>query len=84
MALAVQGNASDKKIMMLGRWKSLAFLNYIRPQVLEWAGSASSDMTQVRKFLDIGGRQTTTTMRPTPQPNNTVAEELPRFHLFDL
>ena len=34
MALAIQGDTSDKKIMMLGRWKSTAFLNYIRPQVL--------------------------------------------------
>ena len=37
MSLSVQGGNSDKKIMMLGRWKSLAFLAYIRPQVLEWA-----------------------------------------------
>jgi hypothetical protein len=39
MALALQGGNSDKKIMMLGRWKSTAFLDYIRPQVLEWAGN---------------------------------------------
>jgi hypothetical protein len=88
MALAVQGNASDKKIMMLGRWKSLAFLNYIRPQVLEWAGSASSDMTKVKRFLDIGDRQTprTKTRKSTTpqQPDNTGEDEIPSFPLFDL
>jgi hypothetical protein len=55
MTLAVQGGQSaDPKIMMLGRWKSRRFMEYIRPQVLEWAGSMSSDMAKVQPFLDLG------------------------------
>lgn len=54
MALALQGGNSDKKIMMLGRWKSVAFLDYIRPQVLEWAGDMSSEMAKTISFLDVG------------------------------
>ena len=41
MALAIQEGGQSKRsiiMMMLGRWKSLAFLVYIRPQVLKWAG----------------------------------------------
>ena len=54
MALALQGNTSDQKIMMLGRWRSTAFLHYIRPQVLEWAGDASQQMSKTKSFLDVG------------------------------
>lgn len=55
MALSLQKGNSDRKIMMLGRWKSLAFLSYIRPQVLEWAGGMAGDMARTIPFLDVGG-----------------------------
>jgi hypothetical protein len=57
MALSLQKGNSDRKIMMLGRWKSLAFLSYIRPQVLEWAGGMAGDMAKMIPFLllDVGG-----------------------------
>jgi hypothetical protein len=55
MALSLQKGNSDRKIMMLGRWKSLAFLSYIRPQVLEWAGGMAGDMAKTIPFLDVGG-----------------------------
>jgi hypothetical protein len=32
------------KIMILGRWKSEAIMDYIRPQVLEWMNLMSQDM----------------------------------------
>ena len=44
---------SPAKIMILGRWKSDAFLDYIRPQVLEWTHSRSEDMSNFDSFLDI-------------------------------
>jgi hypothetical protein len=66
MALAMQGGQSDPKIMMLGRWKSRRFMEYIRPQVLEWAGSMSSDMAKVQPFLDLGKE---TDHSPTPKPS---------------
>ena len=55
MALAIQGGHSDSKIMMLGRWKSNAFLRYIRPQTLEWGGSTSNEMARTPNFLDLDG-----------------------------
>ena len=40
------------KIMILGRWSSDAFLDYIRPQVLEWTNQLSKDMIQNDSFFD--------------------------------
>jgi hypothetical protein len=53
MSLAVQGGHTDEKIRILGRWKSLAFLTYIRPQVLEWSGGMASDMAKTISFTDV-------------------------------
>ena len=47
-------------IMMMGLWKSDAFLVYIRPQVLEWMDSMSIDMIHFDTFTDA------TTSRKTP------------------
>ena len=44
---------SVTKIMLLGRWSSDAFLNYIRPQVLEWTNQLSSDMIHHNSFFDV-------------------------------
>jgi hypothetical protein len=46
-------NHSTERIMLLGRWKSAAFLVYIRPQVLEWTNDMSRDMIRHDSFLDV-------------------------------
>jgi hypothetical protein len=46
-------NHSTERIMLLGHWKSDAFLVYIRPQVLEWTNSMSRDMIRHDSFLDV-------------------------------
>ena len=81
MALALQGSTSDQKIMMLGRWKSTAFLHYIRPQVLEWAGDAALQMSKTKSFLDVGRYQGEAKTEATPLPNNQTCEEIPTFTL---
>jgi hypothetical protein len=48
-------NHSTERIMLLGRWKSDAFLVYIRPQVLEWTNNMSRDMILHDSFLDVSG-----------------------------
>ena len=80
MALALQGDTSDQKIMMLGRWKSTAFLHYIRPQVLEWAGDTAQQMSRTRSFLDVGQhlRQEAKTESNSP-PNKPTGEKIPSF-----
>jgi len=88
MALALQGGNSDKKIMMLGRWKSVAFLDYIRPQVLEWAGDMSSEMAKTISFLDVGGQSAAPSQQSparlsSQHPNDTSEGEFPIFTPFD-
>jgi hypothetical protein len=46
-------NHSPYRIMLLGRWKSLAFLAYIRPQVIEWTNNMSHDMINLHSFADL-------------------------------
>jgi hypothetical protein len=87
MALAVQGGNSDKKIMMLGRWKSLAFLTYIRPQVMEWAGDMASEMAKAKPFLDLGDQTPISknmARKPPTTKQDESEEEFPAFNLFDL
>mmetsp|Transcript_88827 Transcript_88827/g.173807 ORF Transcript_88827/g.173807 Transcript_88827/m.173807 type:complete len:355 (+) Transcript_88827:2886-3950(+) len=82
MALALQGNTSDQKIMMLGRWKSTAFLHYIRPQVLEWAGDTAHQMSKTKSFLDVGKNDTKSNRaEANPLPNIQTDEEIPSFTL---
>ena len=52
MALFINDHSSEK-IMILGRWKSRAFLAYIRPQVVEWAESLSVDMISFNNFFEL-------------------------------
>jgi hypothetical protein len=84
MALALQGDTSDQKIMTLGRWKSTAFLHYIRPQVLEWAGDTAQQMSKTHSFLDVGkddrGEAKSKSSPPPPNPSQT-GEEIPSFTL---
>ena len=44
---------SVTKIMLMGRWSSDAFLNYIRPQVLEWTTHLSTDMIHNNSYFDV-------------------------------
>ena len=91
MALALQGGNTDERIRILGRWKSLAFLTYIRPQVLEWSGGMASDMAKTKSFTDVSEpiRKKTDQRRPTatrqaPIPSNQAEDSFPSFRRFDL
>ena len=46
-------NHNVTKIMLMGRWSSDAFLNYIRPQVLEWTNQLSADMIHNNSYFDV-------------------------------
>jgi hypothetical protein len=88
MALAVQGGQSDEKIRILGRWKSLAFLTYIRPQVLEWSGGMATEMAQANTFRDLGERTNQTkdkspTKKRHPEPIHPIEHSFPKFQAFD-
>jgi hypothetical protein len=39
--------------MLMGRWSSDAFFNYIRPQVLEWTNQLSADMIHNNSYFDV-------------------------------
>ena len=39
--------------MLQGRWRSLAFLDYIRPQVDEFGAGLSTLMTNVKEFYTV-------------------------------
>jgi len=60
MSLALsRRNYSSWQIMILGRWRSEAFLKYIRPQVLEWTSHMAQDMAETPDFREVsdpGGR----------------------------
>ena len=91
MALAIQGGNTDEKIRILGRWKSLAFLTYIRPQVLEWSGGMAADMARTKSFTDVSEpiRNQTDQKKPAatrqaPIPYNQAEDSLPSFRKFDL
>ena len=49
-------------IMLIGRWSSLAFLQYIRKQVQEFSFGISSKMIEVQSFKHINNPLTTNTM----------------------
>ena len=44
-------------IMLLGRWKSCAILDYIPPQVLEWSTNLATIMNQFNHFWDLSQQQ---------------------------
>ena len=44
---------SPNNIMLLGRWKSRAFLVYIRPQVTEWCDLFSIDMILFNHYFEL-------------------------------
>jgi hypothetical protein len=69
------------KIMILGRWKSEVFMDYIRPQVLEWTNLMSRDIVAFDSFTDLlefgtmgrGGR--------SKLGRNSEGLSVPRLHL---
>ena len=46
-------NTDATRIMILGRWKSTAFLKYIRSQTLEWTDNLSRDLILFENFTDL-------------------------------
>lgn len=46
----------SKKIMILCRWKSRAFLDYIRPQVVQWSHQIAQDMISFETFFELCGK----------------------------
>lgn len=63
------------KIMILGRWSSDAFLDYIRPQVLEWTNQMSSDMIRNNSFYDASDDRRDSAADPRtrrPKPTTTA------------
>jgi hypothetical protein len=74
---------SPAKIMILGRWKSEAFLAYIRPQVLEWTNQMSQDMVHLDSFLDMSHRHVVPPSDPRQKSFNGQNSFLtmPRLHL---
>ena len=87
MALSLQNHATYR-IQILGRWRSNSFLDYIRPQVLEWTSNMSRDMIQVTDFHDFANQDQQTTAHHLqskhrrPLHGNDPSELLiPEFHL---
>ena len=52
MALFLTNHSPDK-ILLLGRWKSRAYLVYIRPQVTEWCDLYSIDMISFNHYFKL-------------------------------
>ena len=46
-------NYGATRIMILGRWKSTAFLKYIRSQTLEWTDNMSQDLISFENFTNL-------------------------------
>ena len=83
-------NHSVTKIMLLGRWSSDAFLNYIRPQVLEWTNQLSADMIHNNSYFDVTDPRRdppdhprTRTSRSSKVNNkSTLQTTIPAMHLL--
>ena len=72
MALFLKHHSTDK-IMLLGRWKSKAFMVYIRPQVVEWAEMFSVDMISFNNYFELCSIQ-------KQHGAETEEAEIRRFH----
>jgi hypothetical protein len=78
MALFLKGHSSDR-IMILGRWKSKAFLDYIRPQVISWTGCFSNDMIAFENFFELFSKKPHILVEETEHQGNR--SEIPSLHL---
>ena len=72
---------SPAKIMTLGRWLSDAFLDYIRPQVLEWTNNMSSDMINFDSFWDLTTNTNTSRLIREPINGLDPLSNTPTFFL---
>jgi hypothetical protein len=63
MNLSLSKRYTGEEIMVLGRWRSRAFLAYIRPQALEWTALMAHDMAKPRSFLDLPYKKMSHTQR---------------------
>ena len=67
------------KIMILGRWKSRAFLDYIRPQIIQWTANLAPDMVSFNNFFELCERGTTN--QPDDEQNSRERHyNLPMFN----
>jgi hypothetical protein len=86
MALFLQ-NIAPTRIMLLGRWASVAFLVYIHPQVLEWTSNMSRDMINIDSFFEADLSQPPNNTNDAPRRQNTpfngspITITIPRLHL---
>ena len=71
MALFLKGHSADR-IMILGRWKSKAFLRYIRPEILSWTDLFSSDMISFDNFYELCSEQSRSTRNGNKQKPETM------------
>ena len=69
------------KIMILGRWLSDAFLDYIRPQVLEWTNNVSTDMINFDSFWDLSSSANTPRLIREPFNGRDSLSNTPIFYL---
>ena len=85
MALFLMDHSSAK-IMILGRWMSDAFLDYIRPQVMEWTNNMSRDMIKFDNFFDASNTDKASRddprRRQTRSYNGPGSLTLPKFYLY--
>jgi hypothetical protein len=82
MALFLMNYHSDR-IMILGRWKSTAFLIYIRPQVMEWTSNMSTDMIRFNSFREAtstSNKHTSLQLNPF-QNGHRINNLVPQLHL---
>ncbi|OEU08864.1 hypothetical protein FRACYDRAFT_249209 [Fragilariopsis cylindrus CCMP1102] len=68
---------SSDRIMILGRWKSIAFLDYIRLQVIEWTSCVSGDMISFDNFTDLLDKRITELTKSTQE---TQWDGIPQMH----
>ena len=68
----------------------MAFLTYIRTQVLKWSGGMATDMAKTRSFTDVSKKPTkstdqkTSATRPPSVPTKQAENSFPRLKRFDL
>ena len=77
MSLLLTRRSSDK-VMILGQWKSKAFLDYISPQVIELTTGFLKDMVSFDTFFELCSRSIAAGKNPEPLQKHY---NMPRFHL---
>jgi len=76
MGLLLKRRSSDE-VMMLGRWKTKAFLDYIRPQVVELTTGLSKDTISPDTFSELCSRSRTIRENSEPLMKHY---DMPRWH----